>query len=383
MALKITMPEVFNMLNWDYKLLSASKHEYRTTCPNCGHKNLEINDFVGQCWNCSTKFNAVSFIAAVYNTDTKSAYKMLIKDGLVETDPSMQQVKYNNNHGIEENPMADISERNKANNIIIDSLTLSDPHKKDLENRGVDVDTFLKLGYRSYPTDKILRFNLAQKVVDSGVKVKGIPGLYIDEKSNSPIMCWRKKGILVPYRDIHFNLQGFQNRKDSDVLEKDEDGKLENKYDYVSSGGKKEGTSSTSFVHYACKFYTEWKTKEVWPRLGYTVFLTEGAMKADIAHYFSGLPFIAIPGVSARLHLGKELEKMKKRGVTKVYDCFDMDYLKNEHVAKAREAIQQLCESKGINYEMILWDAEYKGIDDYLKYLHENNNLDSFISRYK
>ena len=379
--LKITMPEVFEMCNWDYKLLSASKHEYKTICPACNHKTLEVNDFVGQCWNCSEKFNAISFIAKACGIDNKAAYKKLIKEGKIDTSSNSISSNY---HGIEENPMADIDKRHKANQIIIDNLFLSKNHKKEFSlKRGVPADLFYSMGYRSYPTDKQLRFKVAKAVKDNMGFISGIPGLYTDKKTGMPTLCWRKRGILVPYRDIHYRIQGFQNRKDESVREKDKDGKLENKYDHVSSGGKKDGTSSSAFVHFACDFYVEWKTKERWPRINDSVFLTEGAMKADIAHYYSGLPFLAIPGVNARTQLEKVLIKLKERGVTKLYDCFDMDYLTNESVQKARNSIKEMCEQHDISYEAILWDEKYKGIDDYLIYLSKIDKLDDFKIKYK
>ena len=378
--LNVTLPEVFSMCNWDYKILNkqSQKSKYRTICPSCGSKSLEANDNVARCWSCENSFNAISFTAAVCNIDNKQAYKRLLKEGKIDTSssPVKHQIK-------KENPLADIEKRNKANQAIINALFLSKAHKYELTHkRGVSADVFYKLGYRSYPTSKELRLKAAKEAEIHAGSINGIPGLYTDNKTSKPIMCWRKKGILVPYRDIHFRIQGFQNRKNDEVREKDEDGKLENKYDHVSSGGKLNGTASTTFVHFACDFYVEWKTKEKWPRLGKSIFLTEGAMKADIAHYYSSLPFIAIPGVNARTQLEPVLKQIKERGVDTLYDCFDMDYLSNKSVQKARNAIKELCESIGITYKMVTWDENYKGIDDYIIYLSKTKSTNSFIEKY-
>jgi len=65
------------------------------------------------------------------------------------------------------------------------------------------------------------------------------------------------------------------------------------------------------------------------------VFVTEGALKADIASALSGRTFIAVAGTGCIDSLKEPFEIMKRNGITKVYECLDMD--KSErHVATTK-----------------------------------------------
>lgn len=101
-----------------------------------------------------------------------------------------------------------------------------------------------------------------------------------------------------------------------------------------------------------------------------TIYLTEGAMKADIAHYLTDykLPFIAVAGVNAFTKLEEELLRLKAYGVEKVVNMYDMDYLTNPNVQKALVRTREIVQNCGLRYQRYVWNTEYKGIDDYLKY---------------
>jgi hypothetical protein len=53
-------------------------------------------------------------------------------------------------------------------------------------------------------------------------------------------------------------------------------------------------------------------------------------------------------------------------GVKRIYVAFDMDADSNQAVAKARDRVILDGIASGYNIELIQWDKQYKGIDDFL-----------------
>ena len=97
-------------------------------------------------------------------------------------------------------------------------------------------------------------------------------------------------------------------------------------------------------------------------------------MKGDIVHLLTGMSVLALPGVNSLKEFEKELPFLKELGVETIEDAFDMDYLSNENVQKARKTLKEVIKKYGFTYKLVTWEtkaenhADLKGLDDYYAY---------------
>ena len=100
------------------------------------------------------------------------------------------------------------------------------------------------------------------------------------------------------------------------------------------------------------------------------IYLTEGALKADVAHYLSGgVPFASIPGVNNYRVLTSGLQELKDAGITSstIILATDMDEEQNINVQNSIKKIKTKVAEAGFRIEQCKWPlSEAKGIDDYL-----------------
>ena len=359
-----TMPIVASLLGIQSVKKGASR---KYPCPRCGHKAFEANDIKGKCFKCDFGGNYISYYAEACNISTKEAAKRIIKG----TGGTFNYVS----HEEPEEPMADIEIRHKAYTTLLSNLNLTKKHIADLKKRGLSEADIKRLSYKSFMLQsQKSRVEVTKKITNKNIPIIGVPGFFLNDDSKSSfnghnILCWRKQGILVPYRDFNNRIQGFQVRKDDDKLEVDEDGKKENKYDWISSKGKKRGCGANGFVHFACDFYLDFYTQETKPILGDTIIITEGAMKADIAHTITGLPIIAVPGTKNLKELPIVLDLLKENHVKYVLNAFDMDYITNSNVKGDQKKLTKLIKEHSLKTSRLLWNSNYKGIDDFAKHV--------------
>ena len=337
-------------------------------CPNCGKKALNVNlkKDLGYCFKCETRFNYQSYYMMRYNVSAKDAYKDIMQYEGKSVLPSRQEEKKYFDE-IKTVPEAPIEFRNEVNRLLIDQLSLSERHKTDLYNRGFDDERLERLKYRTFKKMTLSeRKDLAKRIV-AMVKQNiygegyGVPGFY-EEKDGSPALLPFMESILVPYRDRNNNIAAFQCRVNNELLTED----FDSKYLWLSSKKYKNSALAKPICHYACDFSKDFRTGEIKPILKNEVRLTEGGMKADLIHYFSGEPVLAIAGVKTIDSFIKEIEFLKSQGVTTIIDTFDMDYITNDDVAKWMGKLKEAVEGNGLLYKRIDWDSSYKGYDDYL-----------------
>lgn len=102
------------------------------------------------------------------------------------------------------------------------------------------------------------------------------------------------------------------------------------------------------------------------------MFVTEGALKADIASALSGRTFIAVAGTGCITSLKEPFEILKRNGITKVYEALDMDKTVNVNVSKAAKKLTGMINEFGFKTKTTKWSwdknkpDENKGIDDML-----------------
>jgi hypothetical protein len=93
-------------------------------------------------------------------------------------------------------------------------------------------------------------------------------------------------------------------------------------------------------------------------------------MKADIAVHFSDRFFIALAGVSQYAALRLALDELRRiDNITRVAIAWDMDQFDNPAVMESLREIQRIITGAGFDACRLNWNREYKGIDNYLKWV--------------
>ncbi|TCO68211.1 DUF3854 domain-containing protein [Caldanaerobacter subterraneus] len=326
-------------------LRRASSEEYIARCPFCGdsknpehgHLYLNVSKNVYYCVRCGEGGDAVNLYAELRNIDTREAYKELMEENITPLvlKEKVQKKKHN--------PVAPIETRDKVYRAFLDKLTLKEQHLRNLLKRGLSWEETAKNLYKSLPEEPQQRWEICRELIKEGYNLKGIPGFYQREKDGEKYWDFVDyKGFLIPVKDVQGRIQGFQIR-----LDEEEKGR---KYLWFSSRNKLNGTPAHA-----------WQGVHGGPSK--VVIVTEGPLKADVAHYLSRYTFVSVPGVTAIK--GIEIV-LKQLGAKKVYIAFDMDILTNPAVQKARKRLENKLVEAGFEVRTKTWDSRYKGIDDYL-----------------
>lgn len=167
---------------------------------------------------------------------------------------------------------ASLEVRDLINREFQSRLKLAQVHREKLKQRGLS-DTFIdQAGYRSIPLYGSKK--LVSEMVKDGFIPKNIPGFYQGENG------WRfmhlSSGILIPVRGIGGLIHGFQVRFDRESSKR---------YLTLSTGEKPGGAHASGYIHIAGPIQK-------------TMFVTEGALKADVAYALSGQSFIGLLGTT-------------------------------------------------------------------------------------
>lgn len=333
-----------------------------TVCPFCGSRTsmyYDLRESVFHCFKCDQKGGSIDFYRIYMGKpDNKAAYSEIMRSLFGEEVPEKKQKeeiekrrKQIEKMQPKESPLRPLKERSEVYSAMLDLSALSRDHFESLLSRGLSESEIVRNGYKTLPVEKK---GICQRLGAKGLTLSGVPGFYVSDG------VWKlggaKPGFLIPIRSHDYCIQGFQIRKDASAME---DG--EGKYYWLSSKGYLNGTGVPGAVHYACDFHDG---KPAFS--GSEVFLTEGALKGDIAHFLSGKSFLCVPGVNCLNQLKPELMWLKDNGIRTVNVCFDMDYKTNPNVQKALDQTYALIYKAGLQPVSIEWDVRCKGIDDYL-----------------
>lgn len=135
------------------------------------------------------------------------------------------------------------------------------------------------------------------------------------------------------------------------------------RYIWFTSGNRNGGAAAKNEIHFVGQL------REV-------MYLTEGALKADVTHCLSNYKksFLAVTGVTCLNKLEDVFEYYKKKGVKEIRIALDMDRVYNHVVMESIEKIQKMVEDAGMKATVLEWDVQMgKGIDDFtLEYLIRN-----------
>ena len=366
--LPFTMEQVLYLLHIPVPSRRAS---FEIKCPNknCSGERfcIDLEKGTCSCRKCRTGGGILDLYTFYTGVKTRSEARAEII-GLLNSGGSAAFSQYVGSQPqravVVNNKIASEGTLNDTYTEFMQKLTLAEDHRRKLRDRGLtnaEIDTF---GYKSTPVTG--RRALVNKIALSGCTLKGIPGFCLDKEDRWTIR-FSERGIMIPVRDLSHRIVGIQVRLDKkEYVNQDGDVKKLPKYLWFSSKKHQGGTSAVSWTH----FSGSWSNKKV-------VCITEGPIKGDILNLLTGIPTLAIPGVSSIEYLSRDLDKLQKMGLQTVYTALDMDYkdvkIKDgqelpSDVFLAYRQILSMISEKGLIYKRMEWPREFKGIDDYLMF---------------
>ena len=301
-------------------------------CPFCGKKKLNVNltNNKFRCAACGEYGNALTLYAKLNGLSNSEAYKKL-KD-----EEEITSIGY-----ITQSPQPVAEKKvyvpDTELRALLNAFGLSYAHRENLKSRGLSDSQIEKYNFKSLLL--IGQSNILNGLRQKGIDIEKKPGGY-KEFSSYKLNC-SGEGILVPsYYDG--KLRGVQIRLDK---------YSKRKYIWLSATAKG-GVSSGSPVT-----YLKGTEKEK------ILFVTEGILKAIIFHELTGCSVVGVPGVDCQTELPKIFTETRCEYIANV---FDMDYLTNPNVKKAENKLKNCAEKHNKKYIRLVWNKDYKGIDDYL-----------------
>lgn len=244
----------------------------------------------------------------------------------------------------------------QAYSLLLGMLGLTPAHRAHLksEKRGLTDSQIDAFGFRSTPPGFLCR-SLAERLLRQGCTLEGVPGFYLHEKGYWTVrFSSRASGILIPAIGIDGLIQGMQILLDTPFRDKDDPpGKAGTKYIWLSSASKDRGVTSGSPVHFAGDSFSR------------TVYVTEGLLKADIAHCLTGRTFVAVAGANNVKPLEPLFALLAQNGTELVVEAYDMDKCSNAMTAKGSSQVCRMAVRYGMECRRLTWNPNYKGIDDW------------------
>lgn len=423
-----TIFDVANML--DMEFLENCKNGYQVkdvqnaanvVCPFCGDARGKasicvcaegkiINVF--HCFDCGTGHNMLTLYAELCHLTGKDRYKKAYREiyRRKQEEPGRKkktrEAMQEESQGIKKQARkqkermaepVDAEQRHHVYKKMLSYLKLKEYHRKDLERRGVNAEIIRCMeekGYKS--TSKEESQQIARRLIKQGLRLEGVPGFYINREGDWDLNFYEgNSGYLCPVYTVDGYLAGFQIRLDNP--------KGKNKYVWLSSANQKKGCGISSIVGISGKAE------------GNEIYVTEGILKAEIAHQVSGKTFLGNPGIGNWRDLYEVLQALKKRGLSHVEEVYDMDKqlrlicdkkyseiceeceerkkegdpyfecpkkrVKRDTIRKGCNHTYRICEELSLSCNRNQWDldqdglwAEHeKGIDDWLtKEIREN-----------
>ncbi len=329
-------------------------------CPFCGDKrgkmsiNTEKN--VWRCNYCGEYGGMLSLYARVNHISNSDAFREIsdallngeLDDSFYSPTPLKTQVS------VTEAELASIDVLHKTYSALLDMLTLSSAHREHLRNvRGLTDEQIDSFGYKSTPSFYNCK-RIAKRLQDMGCTLEGVPGFYKKDGIWTVKFYTKATGILIPVKGLDGLIRGMQIRLDVPLKdENDSEDKSGTKYIWLSSAGKDAGVSSGAPVHFVGDPFAR------------TVFITEGILKADIAHTLMNRSFVAIAGIGNTSRLEIMFNTLKTNGTRVIIEAADMDKFRNENVSHGVSKIYRIAKECGLEFRRLTWNPNYKGIDDW------------------
>lgn len=330
-------------------------------CPICGDKrgkmslSTELDSW--RCNYCGEHGGMLNLYARVYHISNSEAYREIceaLQNGEFATEHQVKTAYNPSEKMPEQAPLADVRTVHQTFTMLLEMLTLSKQHREHLRTvRGLTDQQIDGLGYKSTPPFYLCR-KLAERLLEKGCTLQGVPGFYQKDGRWTVKFYTKTAGILIPARGIDGLIRGLQIRLDVPIKDENDDPDKEGaKYIWLSSVGKPMGVSSGSPAHF------------VGDPMARVVFVTEGLLKADIAHCLMNRTFAAVAGANNTARLKTLFCLLKQNGTEMIMEAQDMDKYRNEQVDKGASQIYLLAKECGLTYKRLTWNPNYKGVDDW------------------
>jgi hypothetical protein len=343
--------DVVTLLNLNIRRSRNSRID--VDCPLCGDKRGKTTVYLGtdtfRCHHCGEGGGMLALYAKAYNISNSDAYREIcgaLNNGMKKRGcPGAKKKEVIHDICPQGTESAGPEERHQTYSLLFSSLNLSKTHRGKLTDRGLTAGQIEKHGFRSIPSFGVK--NLVKMLIKQGCTVRGVPGFYIDETGEWNVKFSAKNsGIIIPVTTVEGYVSGAQIRLDNPFKGC--------KYMWLTSAGEKMGSSSGSPVGFAGDPAAE------------TVYITEGYLKAIIAHSLTGKSFAGVAGANQYRSLAPLFGVLKRNGTKGIAEVYDMDKYANEQVEKGCLHMCGMAKDYGFTVHRIKWDSAYKGIDDYL-----------------
>ena len=350
------------------RIRRPSPQGFYVDCPICNDKRgkMHINTQTDtwRCNYCDESGGMLALYAKVHSISTSTAYREISDALLNGVNLSDHAVKYPDKPKetpVEAAPVADIAVRHKTYTALLAMLTLSKEHRAHLQTvRGLPDEQIERLSYKSMPPFYMCR-SLANRLLQNGHQLDGVPGFYQKDGQWTIASSSFTAGIMIPARTRQGLISGFQIRLDVPLKNEDDPPEKDGaKYIWFSSAGKPKGTSSGSPAHFVGD-----------PNAG-VVYVTEGLLKSDIAHYLMNRSFAATAGVNNMAQLELLLKELAENGTHTIIETEDMDKYRNEAACKGALKLHELARKYGMVCRGLNWNPNYKGVDDWQLALKRN-----------
>lgn len=341
---RFSMSQVVSLLNLPGP--PGGRSAYYIQCPCCDdsprkkHLNINLKKEVFRCPKCGVN-GGIFDLYALYTGVPRDKVRKALVESLGTPEIRKPEPKKPLPEDVPESPLADIDIRHATYTALLSKLSLQPDHWNNLIGRGFSQKDIVDSRYKTTPV--VGMSTIARQLQSEGLCLAGVPGFYRTE-TGSWTFIQEKRGILIPVRDRQGRIQGLQIRRDN---------VSKRKFRWISSSFQLEGCGAVGWTHLS---------GPVRPR----IILTEGPMKADVIHALTGMTVLAVPGVNALTQLEVALKDLRNEGLEEIKTAFDMDFATNHHVQNGYNDLLRLLERMGFRYGTYLWDARYKGLDDYI-----------------
>lgn len=356
-------------------------------CPFCNDRRGKMNvNFVKNVWRCNyceEHGGMLALYARMNNTTNSDAYREICD--ILQTDPpwgyeaekkqadgagasirepqaagplpvSPGQAGAQELEEVPQSQRASDREIHQTYSLLFEMLSLTDQHRRHLRSpkRGLTDEQIDLLGYKSTPPAFLCR-PLTERLLAKGCTVQGVPGFYQLEDGNWSVrFSKRTAGILIPARGLDGLIHGAQIYLDMPLKYKDDPPEKDGaKYIWLSSSTKKMGVTSGSPVHFVGNPFAR------------TVYVTEGLLKADIAHLLMDRSFVAIAGANNVNRLNLLFTLLAQNGTELIVEAHDMDKYSNRAISKGASKIYLMAQEHGMECRRLTWNPNYKGVDDW------------------
>lgn len=333
-------------------------------CPFCqkrkGKMNLNFRKNIWRCNRCGEGGHMFQLYARMRNLSVSEAKLELIDRlcddaGVEPTQTTRAKPVKSEKAPVELSPPASPEEIDKTMRALFELLTLTEAHRKHLqEKRGLTDEQIAYLGLKSTASYKLCYY-IPQKLSAQGYQIEGVPGFYIGKNGRWMVnFGTRTAGILIPVRSVDGLIRGAQIRLDVPFKDDADDPEDEGtKYIWFSSSSKHKGASSGSPVNFIGDPHSR------------VVYVTEGCLKAGIAHCLMGRAFLSIQGANNLSGLKDAFIQLYRNGTEEIIEAHDTDKFCNDAVALGAAKIHLLAKECGMTCRPLTWNPNYKGVDDW------------------